>query len=66
VSSGLAFEGGSDGVELEQEIELRRAMEAVATARRRCHPVGSRHRTTCFELKARSVRPRCGCQSCSR
>ena len=40
---------------LEQEIELRRAMEAVAAARRELHPVGSSRRTTSSRARERTA-----------
>ena len=51
---------------LEQEIELRRAMEAVAAARRRLPPGGVVAQDYVFQAKGQTVpRPRCGCRSCS-
>ena len=50
---------------LEQEIELRRAMEAVAAARRQLPPAGLCRRTMSFRRKGQAAtRPRCGCRSC--
>ena len=53
---------------LEQEIELRRAMEAVAAARRELPPGGVVPEDYVFEAAGRGRRPRptCGCRSCSR
>ena len=52
---------------LEQEIELRRAMEAVAAARRRLPPGGIVPQDYVFQGQGPAVaRPRCGCRSCSR
>ena len=52
---------------LEQEIELRRAMEAVAVARRRLPPGGVVPEDTFFRRKGQAAtRLRCGCRSCLR
>ncbi len=52
---------------LEQEIELRRAMEAVAAARRRLPPSGVVPQDYVFQTQAQAPnRPRYGCRSCSR
>ena len=51
---------------LEQEIELRRVMEAVAAARRGYRPAASCRRTKSSRPKARPAAwPRCGCRSYS-
>ena len=51
---------------LEQEIELRRAMEAVAVARRSCRLAGLCRRIMSSRGKGQVVtRPKCGCRSCS-
>ena len=50
---------------LEQEIELRRATEAVAAARRALPPGGVVPQDYLFSGKARTApRPTCGCPSC--
>ena len=50
---------------LEQEIELRRAMEAVAAARRRLPPSGVVPEDYVFQTQVQAAtRPRCGFQSC--
>jgi predicted dithiol-disulfide oxidoreductase (DUF899 family) len=52
---------------LEEEIELRRAMEAVAEARRRLPPGGVVPQDYVSMARAPAApQPRCGCRSCSR
>jgi predicted dithiol-disulfide oxidoreductase (DUF899 family) len=51
---------------VDQEIELRRAMEAVAEARRRLLPGGVVPKDYVFQAQGPAARPRCGCPSCSR
>ncbi len=52
---------------LEQEIELRRAMEAVAAARRRLPPGGIVPQDYVFQAQGPGGAPAgCGCRSCSR
>ena len=52
---------------LEQEIELRRAMEAVAAARRALPPGGVVPEDYVFQGAAPTARrATCGCPSCSR
>jgi predicted dithiol-disulfide oxidoreductase (DUF899 family) len=52
---------------VEQEIELRRAMEAVADARRRLPPGGVAPADYGFQAQAPDGTPaRCGCPICSR
>jgi predicted dithiol-disulfide oxidoreductase (DUF899 family) len=51
---------------LEEEIELRRAMEAVAEARRRLPPGGVVPQDYVFHGQGPGGAPRCGCRSCSR
>ncbi len=52
---------------LEQETELRRAMEAVAAARRRLPPGGIVPQDYVFKTQGPGgTRPRCGCRSYSR
>ena len=51
---------------LDQEIELRRGMEAVADARRRLPPGGVVPEDYAFQGKGpTATRPRCGCPNCS-
>jgi predicted dithiol-disulfide oxidoreductase (DUF899 family) len=50
----------------DQEIELRRAMEAVAEARRRLPPGGVVPQDYVFQAQGPGARPRCGCRNCSR
>ena len=52
---------------LDQEIELRRAMEAVAEARRRLPPGGAVPQDYAFQTHGPDgARPGCGCRNCSR
>jgi predicted dithiol-disulfide oxidoreductase (DUF899 family) len=69
----IAFPGESAGYRrardrlLEQEIELRRAMEAVAAARRRLPPGGIVPQDYVFHGQVpAAASPRCDCRSCSR
>jgi predicted dithiol-disulfide oxidoreductase (DUF899 family) len=49
---------------LEQEIELRRATEAVAAARRVLPPGGVVPQDYVFQREGTALRPTCGCPSC--
>ena len=52
---------------VDQEIELRRVMEAVAEARRRLPPGGVVPQDYVFQAQGPAGRrPGCGCRNCSR